>query len=184
MNFLAKFLIRTSLTLTSQEKAKKQALQSLENYLILADSISEELGSVPVKVPKMKGVDEDMREWSFYMLLEHNTIVNNSISSLIYQLALDQELSGLSVIDPKKDVMPSTDASRKQVAVFEESVKNHLYLLSELPASLRGTKTVPHPIFGELDAHMWNSMFSLHLNLHYEQAKYIVDNVKLKKGLV
>jgi len=171
-------------TFSSEQKVKKQALQSLDDYLELANSISEDLGTIPVKVPKMKGVDEDMREWSFYMLLEHHTIVNNSISAIIHQLALDQELHDLALIDPKKDVMPSSDASSKQIELFEDSIKKHFYHISELPNSLRGTKKSNHPVFGEFDAHMWNCMFAFHLKVHYDQAKYIIDKVKLKKGVV
>jgi len=35
MNFLAKFLIRTMFTFSSEQKVKKQALQSLDDYLDL-----------------------------------------------------------------------------------------------------------------------------------------------------
>ena len=31
----------------------------------------------------MRGVDEDMRRWSFFMILEHNAIVNRSITASV-----------------------------------------------------------------------------------------------------
>lgn len=183
MNFLAKFLIRAKFAFTSKEKAEKQTLQILEKYLLLSDSINDELKNVPVKVPKLIGVDEEMRTWSFNMLLEHNTIVNNSISAMVHQLYQDQDPHGLATIDPKKDVFPSNNPPDDQIKIFEDSVNKHVYLVSELE-SLRGTKEYEHPLFGSLDAHMWNCMFSYHMKLHYKQAKHIINSVINKKGLV
>jgi hypothetical protein len=47
---------------------------------------------------------------------------------------------------------------------------------------LRGTKTTPHPIFGDFDAHKWNCMFSFHLRLHYKQAAYVVRTAKAEQS--
>ena len=55
----------------------------------------------------MSGVDEDMRRWSFFMILEHNAIVNRSITASVVQLANGESLTGQATIDVKKGVMPS-----------------------------------------------------------------------------
>jgi len=125
----------------------------------------------------MPGVDQDMSMWSFYMIMEHNEIVNRSISAIVVQLSRDESLHGLATIDPKTDVMPSAFAGEEQLSRFHDSISNHIQVLKTL-GKLRGTKTSLHPVFGDFDAHKWNCMFSFHLKLHYRQAEYVVRAVK------
>lgn len=154
-----------------------QCLAMKEKYVELADGLSPGSGKLCVKVPPMRGVDEDMREWSFFMLLEHNVIVNRSITAIVEQLTKGEELDGAAKMDPKKDVMPSPDADETQVANFVDSIDSHLETVKKLK-NLRGTKTAPHPIFGDFDAHKWNCMFGFHLGLHYPQAVSVVENLQ------
>ena len=111
------------------------------------------------------------------MILEHNVIVNRSISAIIGQLVHNETLSGAAIIDPKKDVMPSQSAGIDQLDLFRESVDEHVSMVRGI-GKLRGTKTKPHMIFGDFDAHKWNCMFSFHLRIHYNQAKHVVTAVK------
>lgn len=179
-NSIIKTAIRFLFVLTTRNRAKQQAQHMLSDYLKLADGLTKEMGSQSIEVPPMQGVDEDMRKWSFYMILEHNEIVNRSISAIVEQLARGEPLSGAATIDPKEDVMPSPYAGEDQLLKFKDSVNYHLNLLDSLD-NLRGTMTTPHMIFGDFDAHKWNCMFSFHLKLHYNQAKYVIQAVKAKK---
>lgn len=120
----------------------------------------------------MPGVDEDMRRWSFFMILEHNAIVNRAITATVAQLAQGEAPSGAAMIDPKKDVMPSVESGESQVESFADSVRQHLHTVKNL-GNLRGTNTAPHPVFGAFDAHQWNCMFVVHLGLHLRQAEYV-----------
>jgi hypothetical protein len=178
-NSLIKTAIRMLFVLTSRNRAKQQTQRILLDYLKLAEGLTLEKGSQPVEVPPMRGVDNDMRRWSFYMIIEHNEIVSRSISATVDQLARGKPLSGAATIDPKKDVMPSPNAGEEQLIRFKDSVNSHLKLVDTL-AKLRGTMTTPHMIFGDFDAHKWNCMFSFHLKLHYNQAEYVIQTVKAK----
>ena len=163
--------------MTSRDRAAKQARRLLARYLKLAAGLRLEAGSRPVLVPPMPGVDEDMRHWSFYMVLEHNCIVNTSISATVRQLAGGEPLSGAAAIDPKTGVMPSPAAGESQVRQLQKSVEDHLKLLPTL-GTLRGTRTTPHTHFGDFDAHKWNCMFSFHMRIHLRQAETIVRTVE------
>ena len=116
------------------------------------------------------------------MILEHNSIVNRSISATIQQLVQGGPLSGAAAIDPKKDVMPSQSAAEEQLQEFKNSVNEHVAVVTSL-RKLRGSKTAPHPIFGDFDAHKWNCMFSFHLRLHYKQAQHVVRAALAKNEL-
>jgi len=53
--------VRLLFEMTSRERATQQAVRHLLNYRVLAEGLSPESGSRPVRVPPMAGVDEDMR---------------------------------------------------------------------------------------------------------------------------
>jgi hypothetical protein len=148
-----------------------------EKYAELSRGISENIGCLCVEVPPMRGIDEDMRRWSFYMILEHNAIVNMGITATICQLVRGESLHGAATIDKKKDVMPSISAGEEQLKAFQDSVEKHLASVNRL-GRLRGTPTSPHTLFGEFDAHKWNCMFSFHLRIHFTQALHVVRTAK------
>ena len=173
-NILIKTAIRTIFTFTSREKALEKSEIILQRYAKLADGLSREVGQRCIEVPPMRGVDEDMRKWSFFMILEHNAIVNRSITATVVQLARGQELSGAATINPKTDVMPSSSADASQFKDFADSVTKHIEAVKSLNR-LRGTGTSPHPVFGNFNAHKWNCMFAFHLGLHLPQAEYVVS---------
>jgi len=173
MNLLIKTAIRTLFTFTSREKALEKSELLLRRYAKLADGLSKEAGQRCIEVPPMRGVDEDMRKWSFFMILEHNAIVNRSITATVVQLARGEELSGPATINPKTDVMPSLLADASQFKDFADSITSHFKAVKSL-RQLRGTGTSPHPVFGDFDAHKWNCMFTFHLGLHLPQAEYVV----------
>lgn len=174
---LIKYAIRTRFFLTGRNQASNQIRNLTDRYLSLAGSIDLEAGRRVVRVPPMLGVDEDMREWSFLMILEHNVIVNKRITTTIQRLVHGGKPTENKDFDPKRDVMPSANPGDEQIAAFRASVVSHLDCVSRLPR-LRPTPTSRHPIFGELNAHGWHCMFGLHLDIHWRQAKAAVALVE------
>jgi hypothetical protein len=126
------------------------------------------------RVPSLAGVDEDMREWSFAMILEHNVIVNRVITATLGRLAQGLPADPETCFDPKKDVMPSAAADAGQWEAFRGSVQDHVARVSVLDR-LRGTDTTPHPLFGDFDAHQWTCLFGFYLLVHYRQALALRD---------
>jgi hypothetical protein len=173
-NLLIKAAVRTLFLCQSRDQALRQSEGLAGQYAELAAGLSKESGRMMVEVPPMRGVDEDMRRWSLFMLLEHNTIVNRSITATVRQLANGEVASGPAIIDMKKDVMPSFAADQSQVEFFVQSVADHIAVVRGLD-NLRGTTTSRHPIFGQFDAHKWNCMFAFHLRIHRPQARFIVE---------
>lgn len=159
---------------TSRNRASGHIRKSLDKYLTLTASVAPEDGRRPVWVPPMIGIDEDMRGWSFFGILEHNVIVNRSITEIVKSLVRGQKPAGEGAIDMKNDVMPSTDPGGEQIEAFRTSVEEHLESVSGL-RGLRQTSTKRHPVFGELNAHGWHCMFGLHLDIHRKQAEAAID---------
>lgn len=180
-NIFIKTAIHTLFTFTSRKQVYRQCLRLLKEYQALYEGLPNELGKISVLVPRMRGVDEDMRNWSFFEVLEHNFIVNRSITAIVCQLANGQPLTGPAAIDPKKDVMPTGSMDKTILQAFLESIVYHNSQVEQL-GQLRGSKKSQHPVFGPFDAHKWNCMFAFHLGLHLPQAKFIVERVKAEQG--
>ena len=173
---LLKALVRVRFLTTSRAKASDQIRQVLKEYLLLGDTLTEEQGRRPFRVPAMRGVDEDMRDWSYYMILEHNVIVNRFMKLTVESLARNKIPQALSRVDTKKDVMPSGNPGPEQLQAFSESVESYLSMVDQL-GTLRGTPRFRHPIFGMLNAHGWHCMLGLHLEVHLPQASCVVEGV-------
>ncbi|WP_411827121.1 DinB family protein [Luteolibacter sp. AS25] len=174
-NTILKIVIRSRFAITSQASVEKQTRKVLREYLQLAQGMDDERGSTPTRVKRMIGVDEDMRGWSFFEILRHNAIVNQSISATVRRLAL-KEPAPTRKFDTKKDVMPEQDCGVEQIGLFKSSVLDHLAMVEEL-GDLKGRETSTHPVFGPLNAHGWNCMFPFHLRLHFKQARSVKNAV-------
>jgi hypothetical protein len=170
---LVQSAVRLRFRLTGTKQASAQIRNAMERYLKLAATMGSEKGRRCAQVPPMLEVDEDMRGWSVFLILEHNAIVNRSIRVIVQSLAHGDEPPGMGAIDPKKDVMPSANPGEEQVGTFRRSVEEYLEMVETLPL-LRGMRPKRHPAFGDLDAHGWHCMFGLHLDIHLKQARSLV----------
>lgn len=178
-NIFLRIAVRTGFILTSRDQASTQIQKLCDRYFALAALIDAESGALVVHVPKMIGVDEDMRDWSFFKILEHNAIVNRSFTSIIKSLVHGEEPEGVGAIDMKRDVMPSKNPGIEQIESFRNSVTGHIKTVSDYQ-SLRDSSTKRHPVFGTFNAHQWHCMFGFHLFIHYKQAKYIISKINKK----
>ncbi|WP_136798942.1 DinB family protein [Desulfosediminicola ganghwensis] len=182
-NLLLKTVIQTLFFLTSRKKVREQTIEFQARYNNMAKELTAAAGATQVLVPPMPGVDENMRNWSYYQLLEHNRLVNEAITASTEQLAKNQPLSGKAKINPATDVLPADDIGIEAVEGFNRSVDEHLSVIDALD-QLRNTATAPHPLFGTFDAHRWNCMFAFHLRIHLKQAQKIIDQLpELKRNL-
>lgn len=177
-NPLIKAIICTKFLLTSRDNASDIIQSNAHAYSRLADRLGAGEGVEQVTVPPMIGVDPEMRGWSFFQILEHNSIVNHSIASTVEALALGKEPTGAALINPKTDVLPKGSSGQEQVEIFRQSIDDYLAMVATLP-TLRGTAETNHPVFGSFDAHKWHCMFGFHLGLHLKQAEKVLSLLKI-----
>ncbi|MEO0508852.1 MAG: DinB family protein [Verrucomicrobiota bacterium] len=168
-------IIRNKFRLSSRTSADATIRKETTLTLELARELHAPLAEEKIRVPKMIGIDEDMRDWSVCQTLEHNTIVNHSITRIVQTLAKEEPV--VTNFNPKTDVMPSADAGADQIEAFEESVKQYFAVVEPLE-SLDSQTIFPHPIFGNFNAHQWHCMFGFHLMLHRKQIAKAVDLLK------
>jgi hypothetical protein len=164
-------LIRARFLLSRRQGISNTIRRQLAGYEEVAAALGPEFVSARARVPPMLGVDEDMRDWSLAMILEHNAMVNRSITAVTESLARDEEPTGpVANANPKTDFDPSPEPGIEQLEAFRETVEAHLKTVAALP-NLRGTRTKQHPVFGAIDAHGWHGTFSVHLQIHLAQAR-------------
>ena len=175
MSFVKK-IVRLTFAITSRKAADELIHDELTKTLAVGARLGAERCAQSMKVPKILGVDEDMREWNFYQILEHNVIVNHRITGVVQLLAGNGPALEPG-FDVKKDVMPQLEAGEEQVAAFEQSVTSHLDAAARLP-KLRGTERTDHVIFGPFDAHRWHCMFGFHLQIHRKQAEALEAEIE------
>jgi len=164
---LLRFIIRRKFQLTSRGGADRCIRKEAARSVALARELGPERAATPVRVPKMPGVDEDMRDWSILETLEHNRIVNGMMMRVFDHLANDAPEP--PKVDTKRDVMPVGELEFDQVTDgFDESVSAFLAATNK-PERTRGTARRRHPLFGPFDAHMWHCMMGFHLMVHRRQ---------------
>lgn len=173
---LIKIAVRARFVLTSRNQASNQIRKVLGKYRSLAQLIGPEAGRRAVRVPPMLGVDEDMRDWSFFMILEHNVIVNQRITRIVDHLMRGETPAGMTAVDMKKSVMPSSAPGEEQIQALRTSVEKQIQIVSHR-SNLRTTATTRHPLFGDLNAHGWHCMFGLHLDIHRRQAEAVLRTI-------
>ncbi|NNC86969.1 MAG: hypothetical protein HKN82_00755 [Akkermansiaceae bacterium] len=111
---LIKLVVRARFRLTRREQASRRIGVLARRYEALASAAGPGGGCRPVRVPPMIGVDPDMREWSLFMILEHNAIVNRLITGTVRRLAQGADPDAAAHLDPKKDVMPPPVPARNR----------------------------------------------------------------------
>ncbi|GLI54602.1 hypothetical protein PM10SUCC1_01170 [Propionigenium maris DSM 9537] len=167
--------IKLYFNLSNRERVVDKIKMYQKRYMELVERICGE-GRKKIHVPSMVGIDEDMRDWSLYMILEHNARVNKTIKNIVYRLSRGEELRPEERIDPKTDVMPE-DSGMEQVDEFRRSIEEYLQAVEKV-GQLKGTRKIEHPVFGAFDAHQWHCMFAFHLGIHLRQAEYIAKAIR------
>ncbi len=170
-------VVRMKLAFQSVARANKTAEGMKAYYLSLAEGMGEEQGRRVVVVPQSMGVDAEMTHWSYYQLMEHNAIVNRTMTRVVTALMTGEGVEALDQFDPKHDVLPSHEAGSEVIEEFRSSVDDHLLAVQQF-GKLKSTLRRNHPIFGSFNAHMWHGMFGLHLKVHQNQAKTIANQAK------
>ena len=168
-------LIRTQFALTSQRSATRSIQMETERTLSCIHELGDDDAQKSVDVGKMIGVDEDMRRWTPYQTLEHNTIVNRVIQEVVTTLARGEVY--VSDFDPKTDVLPGAAPNVEMISAFRSSVDDYLQAVGRCK-QLRGTPRYPHPLFGRFNAHQWHCMFGFHLRIHRRQLERGIQRLR------
>ena len=135
--------------------------------------LKEKEKSKQVLISPTMALEDSSRNWSIFQTLEHLTIVDTGLTGIIKDLTA---LRTPSTIVRTKDVKPSDNPGPSAEKTFISLTSRSTRQLRELPVE-RGGPTHAHPWFGELDAHQWLALRTVHLSVHIRQMKKILTQL-------
>lgn len=119
-----------------------------------------------VLVPPLPGIEDNSRNWSAAMLVEHLVSVGDAVSKVLVFLSRGQ-------VPPfAVDIAGVKPKGTKGIGVMTDFRR----LLADYPVLVRTDLPRPpdaphfaHPWFGELDIHQWHCLSAMHLRVHRRQ---------------
>ncbi|MFK8112483.1 MAG: hypothetical protein AB8B91_09780 [Rubripirellula sp.] len=136
---------------------------------------SSELGMQRVLIDRIMGIEDNSRDWSAYMTLQHMCIVNEAMVGIL------QALDGGAEFDREvriQDVKPAADAGPECVQTFQTSVEGLQQCIAGIQQPV-SAKTQAHPWFGEMNARQWTLLAGVHLRIHRKQIESIRSSLRL-----
>jgi hypothetical protein len=154
----------------SREAASQWFVDEGRRMLSMARSLSPDHAARQVLIPRVWGIEDSSRNWSVLMTLDHLTIVNTRIASIVERLAAgetwEQRLT-------TADVKPRPNQEAATIERFEECLAEYPRRVGAL-AGLRTRAKHRHPWFGPLGAHDWHCLAAGHQRIHRRQVERIV----------
>ncbi|THF65269.1 DinB family protein [Pseudothauera rhizosphaerae] len=123
-----------------------------------------------VLIPRLTGLEDNSRDWSAAMVLQHLVIVDTGIGELLGALSEDRTFGREVRI---ADVKPTPDAGPEQLEQLEDALKTYLERVGAVE-NLHTVRRHAHPWFGPLDGQGWHTLAALHTMIHRRQLDAIV----------
>jgi DinB superfamily len=158
---------------TTRGQAAKLFAREREVVVRLASRCDPESGSRPVLIDRLRGMEDNSRFWSVFMVIDHLRIVNGGISEVIRLLGRGQTPERQLRI---ADVKPSPQANQEVTGEFEQVCVLFERRAAALP-DLRTAHRYAHPWFGLLDAAGWHFLAGFHMQLHRRQIEQILRHL-------
>ena len=118
-----------------------------------------------VTIPPMLGLEDDERDWSAAMVVEHVVLVGEAIGGTLVFLSRGQ--TPPAAFD-RKAMRPRGAKGVETVTALRALARDYPRLVqTELGTATGGIH--PHPIFGDLDLHRWHCLSVAHLRVHRRQ---------------
>jgi hypothetical protein len=135
--------------------------------------LSEEKGRRRVLVPRLLGIEDNSRNWSVYMVLEHLVIVNSAIAATLPRLYAGR---GASTEVRAEEVSPLAEAGPEQMDDLAKLVERYTDMVEKL-GNLRAGIAHPHPWYGPLSAAQWHALAVVHNSVHRRHIERIVKMI-------
>lgn len=142
-------------------------LKSIENML---KDLSEEDLNERVLINHILGIEDDTRDWSIALVIEHLIIVNTGIISVIKTLSEEKSFD-----DPIR--IEAVKPGNKTVS-FNELKQIMQEFEAFVPQNKNSKMTKAHPWFIQFNNQEWNTFLAIHTWVHKRQIKEILRTRK------
>jgi len=142
--------------------------KKIENLIA---GLSPEVFSKRVLVSNIKGIEDSSRYWSPAMTIEHLSIVNQSIKTLVVKLAQNEVPEVKVKIEAVKPSGGSTvNRARRD---FTQSCQEYRTETNRLTKPKTRSRLL-HPWLGKLNAFEWHCLAASHMGIHRRQIQAIL----------
>lgn len=148
----------------------KREVKIIEN---LIDGIDEETLQKKVVINRSFAIEDNSRDYSINMTLEHLRIAGSAIMMVIDTLSNEKEFPKDIKIETVKPKNNGKDEAKKFfdfMKTYEEYIKNHKKNYSKM--------TKPHPWFVEFNNFDWACFMYMHTFIHRRQIEAIIKELK------
>ncbi|MES2595157.1 MAG: DinB family protein [Verrucomicrobiota bacterium] len=172
--YVARLVFRLRCFRGSREKHTADFMRERATIRELVDSSDPVSRGTRVLIPRPRGLEDSSRHWSVWMTLDHLRITNISFAMVIKSLAK-------GVVPPGKAstaaVKPDPAVTQAVEAEYEKSC-DFLLSVVESVNDLKTQARFEHPWFGPLNAAKWHAVAAMHMGLHREQIRQILEGLR------
>jgi hypothetical protein len=167
---VARLLLKLTRATANRESFTAKFQAEREKICALLADLDPALGSRPVLIRRVSGMEDSSRNWSIWMTLDHLRIIHDSIAGIMTALsngAPPARQASTAAVKPS----PSADATI--LPRYTTSCDALLARAASIP-DLKTAARYAHPWFGPLDALGWYGLAGAHLAIHRVQMKRII----------
>lgn len=158
----------------SRRRIQDWLCSETERVLATARELPLEQMKRQVLIQRVTGLEDNSRNWSAAMVLQHLVIVDTGISEILSALSEDYAFEREVRI---ADVKPTSDAGQEQLGHLEHALMAYLGQVATIK-NLHTVRRHAHPWFGPLNGHGWHTLAALHTMIHRRQLDAIVRILK------
>lgn len=170
--FLLRYLILPAFCrTTSWQKALAKFQAEGDRLIALAEPLSPERLQKRILVKAPMGMEDSSRYWSAVMVFEHLIEVGSRVATGIVELTHGEQVTVKADI---ADVKPKGGKGTQIIEEYTAFLRDYAHTLTEDVGDWKSKRTHPHPWFGELNAHQWACLGTVHQTTHRRQMERIV----------
>ncbi|WP_072681992.1 hypothetical protein [Arcobacter sp. LA11] len=138
----------------------------------LVEKLPKELHQKQVIIDRVFAIEDNTRQFSINMVLEHLTIAGNAVMLVIETLSQEEEFQKEIKIE---DVKPKKN-KEEQLSEFLEFYNKYFEYINKHPKKQSKTKK-KHPWFIEFNNYDWSIFMFMHTFIHRRQIEAIIKKL-------
>lgn len=171
--FIKNILVPGIRTLCTWNMAVFLLQRELKIIKKLVNSINKEKLTQKVLIDRVFAIEDDTRQFSLNMVLEHLVIAGTLIKEVIETLSKEQEFKNdikIENVKPNKNIQDEYEEFEKFYAGYIKFIKNHQKNQSKIKKR--------HPWFIEFNNYDWSIFMFMHTFIHRRQIQAILKELK------
>lgn len=171
--FIKNILVPTARTLFTWNLALYILKREVKIISKLVDSTPKNLLQHKMIIDRTFAIEDDSRQFSINMVVEHLTITGNAIMLVINTLSKEKEFSRDVTVEGVKPFENKEDAIVDLLA-FTDTYENFINSLDKKPSK----QTKAHPWFIEFNNFDWSIFNAIHTFIHRRHIEAIISKLK------